>query len=85
MSSVKRRWCYQSVSTSSISMGAGVAHFLLAAIIFSTMVTCRSMPTNAFEYKRMLQEIIDGADTPYRVFPMAMFPDRLPAPVKTYW
>ncbi|RCN50812.1 hypothetical protein ANCCAN_03011 [Ancylostoma caninum] len=33
----------------------------------------------------MLQEIIEGADTPYRAFPMTMFPDRLPPPVKSYW
>ncbi|EYC01248.1 hypothetical protein Y032_0109g93 [Ancylostoma ceylanicum] len=59
--------------------------YLFVAIIFAVMVTCRSLPANVLEYKRMLQEIIDGADTPYRVFPMAMFPDRLPAPVKFYW
>ncbi|EYC34125.1 hypothetical protein Y032_0001g259 [Ancylostoma ceylanicum] len=59
--------------------------YLFAAIIFAVMVTCRSLPTNALDYKRMLQEIIRGEETPYRGFPMAMFPDRLPAPVKYYW
>ncbi|RCN50811.1 hypothetical protein ANCCAN_03010 [Ancylostoma caninum] len=59
--------------------------YLFSAVIFAAMMACGSLPANILEYKRMLQEIIDGADTPYRVFPMAMFPDRLPAPVKFYW
>ncbi|CAJ0606433.1 unnamed protein product [Cylicocyclus nassatus] len=58
--------------------------FMLAVILLITMMTCRSMPSKELQYKRMLQEIIGGEDTPYPVFPVAMFPDRLPA-LQNYW
>ncbi|VDL69589.1 unnamed protein product [Nippostrongylus brasiliensis] len=59
--------------------------WLVLAAFASVLVSSRYMPSREFEYKRMLQEIVGGADSPYRIFPMAMFPDRLPAPVQTYW
>ncbi|XGW12517.1 hypothetical protein V3C99_013310 [Haemonchus contortus] len=59
---------------------------IIATIISALVITqARVLPGGDYQYRRMLQEIVGGAGSPLRGFPMAMLPDRLPAPVETYW